>query len=72
MESRADAVAERRGNTAWRTIEEAGDWLEVELVGGFAAVGRKQMRVSWTTTYGVPPPSPKEGGSGDEDDVLSG
>ena len=33
-------------------------------------MGRKQMRVPWTTTYGDPPPSPEEGGSGDEvDDV---
>ena len=49
-------VAEGRGNTAWRTIEDASDWLEVEkLVRGFAAIGGKQMRVFWTTTYGVPP-----------------
>ena len=73
LESRAEVVAEGRGNTAWRTIEEASDWLEVEkLVRGFAAMGRKQMRVSWTTTYGVPPPSLEEGGSDDEDDELSG
>ena len=66
-------VAEGRGNTAWRTIEETSDWLEVEkLVRGFAAMGRKQMRVSWTTTYGVPPPSLEEGGSDDKDDELSG
>ena len=64
LESRAEVVAEGRGNTAWRTTEEASNWLEVEkLVRGFAAMGRKQMRVSWTTTYGVPPPSLEEGGS---------
>ena len=72
LESRAEVVAEGRGNTAWRTIEDTSDWLEVEkLVRGFAAMGRKQMRVSWTTTYGVPPPGLEEGGS-DEDDKLSG
>ena len=72
LESRAEVVAEGRGNTAWRTIEDASDWLEVEkLVRGFATMGRKQIRVSWTTTYGVPPPSLEEGGS-DKDDELSG
>ena len=30
LESRAEAVAEGRGNTARRTISEASDWLEVE------------------------------------------
>ena len=45
--------------------------MEVErLVRGFAATGRKQIRVSRTPTYGVPPRSPEEGGDGD--DVLSG
>ena len=73
LESRAEVVAEGRGNTAGRTIEEASDWLEVEkLVRGFAAMGRKQIRVSWTTTYSAPPPNTVEGGSDDEDDVLSG
>ena len=28
--SRAEVVAEGRGNTAWRTIKTAGDWLEVD------------------------------------------
>ena len=47
LERRAEVVAEGRGNTAWRTIEEASDWLEVEkLVRGFAAMERKQIRVS--------------------------
>ena len=42
LESRAEMVAERRGNTARKTIEEASNWLEVEkLVRGFAAIGRK-------------------------------
>ena len=64
-------MAGGRGNTAWRTTEGAGGWLGVEkLVRGFAAMGGKQTRVSWTTAYGVPPP--EEGGSGGEDDVLSG
>ena len=40
-------VAEGRGSTAWRAIEEADYWLEIEkLVRGFAAMGRKQMRIS--------------------------
>ena len=73
LESRAKVVAEGRGNTAWRTIEEASDWLEVEkLLRGFAAMGRKQMQVSLAATYSVPPPSLEEGGSNDEDDELSG
>lgn len=64
-------MAEGRGNTDWRTIEEAGDWLEIEKpVRNFAAIGRKQMQVSRTTTYGVP--ALEEGDSDDEDDVLSG
>ena len=52
---------------------EASDWLEVEeLVRGFAVMGREQLeiRVSWTTTCGVPPPSPEEEDSDDEDDAL--
>ena len=66
-------VTEGRGNTAWRTIEEARDWLEVEkLVRGFASMGRKKTRVSWTTTYGVPSPSLGERGSDNENDELSG
>ena len=65
-------VAKGRGNTAWR-IEDASDWLEVEkLVRGFAAMGGKPMRVSWTTTYGVPPSLLVEEGDSDEDDELSG
>ena len=47
--------------------------MEVEkLVRGFTAMGRKQMRVSWTATYVVPPTSLEEEGSDDEDDELSG
>ena len=34
-------------------------------------MGRKQIQVSWTTAYGVPPRT-AEGGSDDDDDVLSG
>ena len=55
LESRAKVVAEGRGNASWRTIVDAGDWLGAEkLVRGFAAMGRKQVRVSWdiTTTSG--------------------
>ena len=47
LESRTEMAAEGRENSAWRTIEGASDWLEVEkLVRGFAAMGRKQIRVS--------------------------
>ena len=34
---------------------------------GLATMGRKKMRVSWTTIYGAPPPRREEG-----DDVLNG
>ena len=66
-------VAYGRGNTAWRTIEEARDVLEVEqLVRSFVAMGRTQIRVSWTTAYGVPPSNTAVEGCGEEDDVPSG
>lgn len=46
------------------------NWEAHLSVGSFVAVGRKQMRVLCTTTYGVPPM--EEGNGGDGDGVLSG
>ena len=57
LESGAEAAAGGVGQAAGRTIEEGGDWVEVEkTVRSFVAIrgAIMQLRVLWTATYGVP------------------